>query len=197
MYNNVSGWLTYRKLNTPLERYVELERESGRDAAQRETYHELSPTNKFWLRTDDNFWSSDSVEGSKGRIELYKPVFKYKYSDIPSTGTWGFIANGFMSSSRLGYSTAVNDDGGIVAFGAPTDSANLFEDTNVWYTKGTSETFASYTNAGAVRVFESRQYVPHSGVVEFTRFENLDRSVHGELREQGYMTECLITLGWV
>ena len=186
MYNNVSGWLTYRKLNTPLERYVELERESGRDAAQRETYHELSPTNKFWLRTDDNFWSSDSVEGSKGRIELYKPVFKYKYSDIPSTGTWGFIANGFMSSSRLGYSTAVNDDGGIVAFGAPTDSANLFEDTNVWYTKGTSETFASYTNAGAVRVFESRQYVPHSGVVEFTRFGNLDRSVHGELREQGY-----------
>ena len=91
-----------------------------------------------------------------------------------------------MSSSRLGYSTAVNDDGGIVAFGAPTDSANLFEDTNVWYTKGTSETFASYTNAGAVRVFESRQYVPHSGVVEFTRFGNLDRSVHGELREQGY-----------
>ena len=185
MYNNVSGWMDYRNLDTPLNRYISLVDQSGVDIAQKQVYHELSSTNKFWLRTDTNFWNSDSAKGTaKGPIQLYKPIFNYKYSDITSTGTWGFIANTFAGTSRLGYSTSVSDDGDTVAFGAPTDSTNLFEDTNVWY-KG-MERYASYTNAGAVRMFESKVYVPHSGVVEFTRFGNLDRSVHEEAREQGY-----------
>ena len=84
----------------------------------------------------------------------------------------------------MGYSTSVSDDGDTVAFGAPTDSMNLFEDTNVWY-KG-KNSWSSYTNAGAVRIFESRKYYPHSGVVEFTRFGNLDKSMHKTERDLGY-----------
>ena len=182
MYNNISGWMSYRNLDTPMARYTNLVRESGTDVAQKQVYHELSHTNKLWLRTDGNFWKSEGQE----TIQLYKPIFNYKYSDITSTGTWKFIADAFQGTSRLGYSTSVSDNGDIIAFGAPTDSTNLFEDTNVWYTKGSSETFASYTNAGAVRMFEAKVYVPHSGVVEFTRFGNLDRSVHEDLREQGF-----------
>ena len=180
MYNNVSGWLDYRKMASSLDRFHTLVGELGETEAQKQMYYELSQTDKFWLRTDENFW------GDKGRIELYKPIFNYSYSDITSTGTWKFIADSFQSTSRLGYSTSISDNGDIVAFGAPTDSTNLFEDTNVWYTKTSSETFASYTNAGAVRIFESKKFTPHSGVVEFTRFGNLDRSVHSELREEGY-----------
>ena len=182
MYNNISGWFDYRNLDIPLNRYISLVEQSGVDVAQKQTYHELSHTNKFWLRTDRNYWSKENQEP----IQLYKPIFNYKYSDIKSTGTWGFIANSFAGTSRLGYSTSVSDNGNTIAFGAPTDSTNLFEDTNVWYTKNTSERFPSFTNAGAVRIFESKVYVPHSGAVEFTRFGNLDRSVHGDLREQGY-----------
>ena len=182
MYNNISGWMNYRNLTIPLSRHIDLANESGTDIAQKQSYHELSHTNKFWLRSDKNFWLHKKEEP----IQLYKPIFNYKYSDISSTGTWGFIANSFAGTSRLGYSTSVSDNGDVVAFGAPTDSTNLFEDTNVWYTKGSSEKFASFTNAGAVRIFESKVYVPHSGAVEFTRFGNLDRSVHGALREQGF-----------
>ena len=60
----------------------------------------------------------------------------------------------------------------------------MFEDTNVWY-KG-KETFASHTNAGAVRIFEAKKIYPHSGVVEFTRFGNLDRAMHQTEREAGF-----------
>ena len=187
MYNNVSGWLNYRNLSIPLNRYIELFADSGKEVAQKQVYHELSHTNKFWLRNDENFWSSDAPTGGQGKIELYKPIYNYKYSDITSTGTWKFIQEEFLGSSRLGYSTSVSDDGKTVAFGAPTDSTNMFEDTNVWYNRGSREsTWASYTNAGAVRIFESKEMVAHSSVVEFTRFGNLDRSVHSVEREAGY-----------
>ena len=187
MYNNVSGWLNYRNLDIPLARYMTLFADSGKDFAQKQVYHELSPTNKFWLRSDENFWQSDSPTGGNGKIELYKPIYNYKYGDIASTGTWKFIQDEFLGTSRLGYSTSVSDDGKTVAFGAPTDSTNMFEDSNVWYNRGGKEsTWASYTNAGAVRIFESKEMVAHSSVVEFTRFGNLDRSVHNVEREAGY-----------
>jgi len=180
MYAGISGWLNYRNLDIPLARYDTLALESGLEVANKETYHELSQTNKFWLRTDRHFWDDKP-------IELYKPIFNYKYGDIGAVGTWQFIPGEFLGSSRLGYSTSASDDGTTVAFGAPTDSTTLFEDTNVWYNRGAKEaTFASYTNAGAVRIFESRQFVSHSGAVEYTRFGNLDRSVHSELREAGF-----------
>ena len=154
-----------------VSRYENLLANSGVDVAQRVSYHEMTQDDKLRLRQKYNF-------------NLYKPIFNYGYGDITSTGTWQFIPNKFLRTSRLGYSTAVSDNGDMVAFGAPTDSTTMFEDTNVWY-KG-KETFASYTNAGAVRIFESKKIYPHSGVVEFTRFGNLDRAMHEQEREAGF-----------
>ena len=178
MYNNLRDWLVFTSMTTEVNRYDDLLAASGKSVAQNVVYHELSQSNKFSFRIDENFW------GTNKTIELYKPVYKYSYSDITSTGTWKFILNEFAGTSRLGYSTSVSDDGDIVAFGAPTDSTTLFEDTNVWYKA--ENTWASYTNAGAVRMFEARKYVPHSGVVEFTRFGNLDRATHETERDQGF-----------
>lgn len=160
-----------------LTRYDQLLADSGQDIAQRQSYLELNASDKFFYRTDVSFW------GATNTIELYKKIYDYKYTDIPYTGTWGFIASEFAPTSRLGYSCAVSDTGNIVAFGAPTDSFNEFDDLNVWY-GGTTELdsgnnrWISTTNAGAVRLFESRKFYPHSGVVEFTRFGNLDRALN-------------------
>lgn len=191
MYSKIRDWFVhangrhdYNGLdNTRLDfsaniaRYDELLADSGQTIAQQQSYLELNSSDKFFYRTDVSFW------GSTNTIELYKKIYDYKYTDIPYTGTWGFLASEFAPTSRLGYSCAVSDTGNIVAFGAPTDSFNEFDDLNVWY-GGTTQLesgnnrWPSTTNAGAVRMFESRKYYPHSGVVEFTRFGNLDRALN-------------------
>jgi hypothetical protein len=170
MYGKARDYLAFLGETVAVQRHDDLLVASGSDVAQRVSYHEMTHDQKFGLRI-------------KYSIQLYKPVFNYKYSEITNTGTWNFILNEFLGTSRLGYSTSVNDDGSIVAFGAPTDSTTMFEDSNVWY-QG-EDTWSSYTNAGAVRIFESKKIYPHSGVVEFTRFGNLDRSVHAQERSQG------------
>ncbi len=170
MYGKIREWLTYRSLTDEAARYDTLLAASGALDVQKTIYHELTPGNKFLLRTDKNFWG-------KTPIELYKKIFNYGYRDIPYRGTWGFIPQEVAGTSRLGYSTAVSEDGDIAAFGAPTDSFNEFDDYNVYYRS--EDTWASYMQAGAVRVFESRKYYPHNKAVEYTRFGNLDRSVHG------------------
>jgi hypothetical protein len=191
MYSKIRDWFIhasgrhdYNGLdNTRLDfsdnvaRYDQLVEDSGVTIAQTQSYLELNPSDKFFYRTDVSFW------GATNTIELYKKIYDYKYTDIPYIGTWGFLASEFAPMSRLGYSCAVSDTGNIVAFGAPTDSFNEFDDLNVWY-GGTTELgsgnnrWPSMTNAGAVRLFESRKFYPHSGVVEFTRFGNLDRSLN-------------------
>lgn len=179
MYDKIRDWLVFRGFTTETARYDQLATTSGALQVQKTIYNELIHTNKFWLRTDENFWGDASKT-----IKLYQPIFNYKYRDIKPTGTWQFILNEFLGTSRLGYSTSVNDDGTTVAFGAPTDSMNEFDDSNVWF-KG-YETWYSYTNAGAVRIFESKEYNAHSGVVEFTRFGNLDRATHPSLLADGF-----------
>lgn len=169
MFKNVLDYLQY--LGSGVEKFNMILADSGVDVARRVSYHELNPDQRFEIRT-------------KYQIEVYKPIFNYGQRNVRETGTWTFIPGAFLGSTRLGYSTSTSDDGNTVAFGAPTDSMNLFEDTNVWY-KG-ANTWASYLHAGAVRIFESRKIFPHSGVVEFTRFGNLDRSIHEKEREQGF-----------
>ena len=66
-------------------------------------------------------------------IEEYSNIYNYGYNDINYTGTWGFVAEELTGSSRLGYSVAVNEDGTMVAVGAPTDSFNVNDDTNVYF----------------------------------------------------------------
>lgn len=169
MYSRLLDWLQYSNKTAEINRFSELLSASGRLDVQKQIYKELSPTDKFLLRSDRNFWGLTP-------INLYQQIFKYDYADIPYTGTWSFIPKETASTSRLGYSTAVNEDGSVAVFGAPTDSLNEFDDFNVYYR--TENTWASYMQAGAARVFESRKYYPHSGAVEFTRFGNLDRSIH-------------------
>jgi hypothetical protein len=191
MYSKIRDWFVHASgrhdyngldnsrldFSTNIQRYDELLADSGQTVAQKQSYLELNPSDKFFYRTDSSFW------GSTNTIELYKKIYDYKYTDIPYTGTWGFLPAQFAPTSRLGYSCAVSDTGNIVAFGAPTDSFNEFDDFNVWY-GGTTDLgsgnnrWISTTNAGAVRLFESRKFYPHSGVVEFTRFGNLDRSLN-------------------
>jgi len=190
MYSKIREWLVaangrhdYNGLSNirldfadNIARFDELAEVSGIELAQRQTYAELSPSDKFFIRSDKAFW------GGNG-IELYKKIYDYTYQNIPHTGTWSFLASEFAPTSRLGYSCAVNDDGSIVAFGAPTDSFNEFDDFNVWYGGVTdlddgNNRWSSTTNAGAVRLFESRKFHPHSGVVEFTRFGNLDEALN-------------------
>ena len=169
MYKNVGSWLDFR-LPAQKERYNTLLAASGALAAGKQIYLELDQPNKFLIRNDDLFWSNNN-------IKLYKKIFKYDHGDIGYIGTWAFLPYEFAGTSRMGFSTAASESGNIIAFGAPTDSFNEFEDFNVW---GESEdTWASYMQAGAVRVFESREYTNHNKVVEYSRFGNLDRSVNG------------------
>ncbi len=176
MYVSIKDWLVYRGYTTQDQAFDILAAASGLEVARTEAYKNLSQSDKFAYRSDENFWKNRG-----GIISPYKQIYAYSYGDIAYTGTWNFITEKFAGTSRLGYSSAVSEDGNIVAFGAPTDSFNEFDDTNVWYKN--ENTWASYTNAGAVRVFEARKYYPHNKVVEFYKFGNLDRSSHPELEE--------------
>ena len=180
MYNKVYSWITNDDNNVRLldeiNKFNAIEQASGNRAAKETIYNELTPTDKFQLRKDN-------------KIEEYKPIYQYSYDDVQTLGTWGFIKERAVATSRLGWSTAVNEDGSIVAFGAPTDSLNELDDINLYYRRGgmynyglgnppvnweASDGWATSTYAGAVRVFQSRKYFPHSGVVEYFKFGNLD-----------------------
>lgn len=177
MYEKVRAWLIENNKTELINKYNTLATASGAYEVQKQVYLEMTQSDKFLFRTDRNFWGATP-------INLYKKIYKYDNTDIRYVGTWRFISNEVAGTSRLGYSAAVSEDGGIVAFGAPTDSFNEFDDTNLYYRQ--EDTWASYVNAGAVRVFESRRSYKHNKAVEYTRFGNLDRAVHatGNLEKQ-------------
>ena len=181
MYLKLREWLEFKGLSSHINFYDDLVEISGFEIGARETYYNLSQSEKFSLRSDENFWN---VENRGGPITLYQKVFDYSNSDILYTGTWQWFAKEYAGTSRLGWDTDVNDDGSLAIFGAPTDSFNEYDDTNIWYDE-VNNTWASYTNAGAVRVFESRNYYPHNLVVEYYKFGNLDRNSHPELEASG------------
>ena len=175
IYTGLEGWLNdrsdfYQNEITLLGEYKE---KFGNVEAAKRVYDEINESGRYQIRVDLG-------------IEEYSKVFSYTYNDINYEGMWQFVADKWAPTSRLGYSCAVNEDGTTVAFGAPTDSFNQFDDLDVWYkNKGdtkdgnlASNTWASTTNAGAVRVFDGRKYHQHNKVVEFTRFGNLDRNAH-------------------
>lgn len=177
MYQVMFDWLTETNdaveypLQHLIDRWNQLIFASGTVETAKQVYKEMTKKDRFLLRKNKN-------------IKLYDKIYKHHYTDIQYTGTWNIIVNEFAGFSRLGYSTSVSEDGKTVAFGAPTDSFNEFDDMNVWYggLTGTAypenNTWASYVNAGAVRVFESRSFHNHNKAVEFYKFGNLDRSVN-------------------
>lgn len=176
VYDNVLPWCQANAKASASAYYGQIALLSGVETAKTATYDFLTSSERFEFRNDLDFWGT--------LPQPYAPSYSYGYGDIQYIGTRQFLPNTFAGTSRLGWSTSVNDEGDVVAFGAPTDSFNEFEDVNVW--GDTLMRWASHHNAGAVRVFESRKYHPHSGVVEFGRFGNLDRSTHDTERNAGY-----------
>jgi hypothetical protein len=189
LYSGLYSWLQYKNSATGglLSKYSQLinqfsswSSEYGYTYATYILYSKLDSTDKFEARQYLN-------------IQEYQNIYTYSYSHIGSIGdTWNFIPDHFAPTSRLGYSVAVNEDGTLVAFGSPTDSFNEYEDNNVYYkndgysdpsndenlnTNIIKPNWRSSTNAGAVRIFESRRYYPHDTVVEFTKFGNLQESM--------------------
>lgn len=176
VYTNIRAWLVQNNKTDAVLLYDKVLQVSGDSQAQISAYDYLNSSERFGYRNDYDFWGT--------LPQPYTESYSYGYGDIKYVGTRKFLASEFAPTSRLGWSTAANDDGDIVAFGAPTDSFNEFEDVNVW--GDFDNTWASYQHAGAVRIFKSRQYYPHNKVVEFGLFGNLDRNTHDEERNAGY-----------
>ena len=189
LYSGLYSWLGYKNSLTGglLSKYRNLISDYelwtsayGVDYANKILYSKMDSTEKFEARKYLN-------------IQEYQNIYTYGYGNINYIfGTWSFIPEHFAPTSRLGYSVAVNEDGTVVAFGAPTDSFNEWEDGNVWYknegyydpnndenlnTNLISPSWINSTNAGAVRLFEARKYYPHNSVVEFGKFGNLQESM--------------------
>ena len=181
LFSGLGGWLTRYDF---AEELVDLQEQTdvhGAASGQRLVYNSLSEHNKWKFRSDNLFWNNRPPS-------IYKKV--YDYHKFSPTGTWGFIPNKFAPIPRLGWSTDVSENGDVAVFGAPTDSFNEFDDYNIWY-RGYN-TWASYVNAGAVRVFESQKYYPHDLAVEFYRFGNLDKNTNPGARgydDLGYIYE--------
>ena len=175
IYTGLESWLNERSETyaDEITRLAVYKNELGDIEGSKRLYEEINESGRYQIRVDLG-------------IEEYSSIFSYTHRDINYEGKWQFIADKWAPTPRLGYSCAVNEDGTTVAFGAPTDSFNQFDDLDVWYkNKGdtkdgnlASNTWASTTNAGAVRVFDGRKYYQHNQVVEFTRFGNLDRNAH-------------------
>lgn len=186
LFANLYSWVIYENSkialsNNPSNRYTNLisdyeewTEKYGFNYANEILYSNITATEKFKAR--------EYLE-----IEEYENIFTYSYGDIPYKGEkWLFIADRFAPSSRLGYSCSVNEDGSMVAFGAPTDSFNIFDDKNVYgadypdrlydNTLPLQQSWKSDTNSGAVRLFDSRRYYPHTSVVEYGKFGNLQQS---------------------
>jgi hypothetical protein len=177
--NSITGGLLakYRNLISDYENWASA---YGIEYANKILYSKIDSTDKFEARKYLN-------------IQEYQNIYTYGYNNINYIfGTWSFIPEHFAPTSRLGYSVDVNEDGTVVAFGAPTDSFNEWEDGNVWYknegysdpnndenlnTNLISPSWINSTNAGAVRLFEARKYYPHNSVVEFGKFGNLQESM--------------------
>ena len=180
VYAALSGWLVTNSKNAGLSHFHTIFTESGRLKAQESAYDFLTPSERLQFRVDNN-------------SKPYKLSHKYGYGNIKYVGTRQFLPSFFAPTSRLGWSTAVSDDGSSVAFGAPTDSFNEFEDANVY--ADTLDTWASYQHAGAVRMFEARKTFDHSGVVEFGRFGNLDRALHPSEVSKGFYDQMGLYFG--
>jgi len=151
------------ELNRRLQSALYLSTPSSEKQIIKEFYSELSPSGKFEFRKDLN-------------LQEYQLIKTVTYSDInPTNGSWDFLIEKFAPTSRLGYSVACNEDGSLVAIGAPTDSMGAQDNANIWWKPGfTRDTqWQSYVNAGAIRVLEGRDYYPHNKVVEYGKFGNL------------------------
>jgi hypothetical protein len=177
VYNAVGSWLNQRN-RSEYDLYQEILEVSGSLVAGKEVYKLLSDKDRFYIRYDgrkiEEFTQviSDGIDGIGG-----------EFHEIPSSGA---------GNPRLGFSVAVNDDGSIVAFGAPTDSLGLHSNADFYFKNDgyydpenpdleliPEGTWNSYVNAGSVRIYDqARKTIPTTNdVFEYGRFGNLSRSL--------------------
>ena len=141
--------------------------------ARNTVYDELTPSGKLTLRRDNN-------------VSKYELIKTYTHGNMLPDGAWDWLYEKFAPTPRLGYSVDVNEDGSIVAAGAPTDSLCYYDgynDFNLWWRPDDHHKhyWFSRVNAGSVTLFESRKYYPHSDkAVEFTLFGNKHRTLNIE-----------------
>ena len=106
------------KYSDAIEEYM---KSSGRIADIEKLYLSLTPEDKFKIRLDTG-------------IKEYEQVYKYTYSDNAPVGSWTFINSLAAPTPRLGYSLDLNEDGTKLVVGSPTDSMNLSNDVDIYYT---------------------------------------------------------------
>jgi hypothetical protein len=196
LYDNIGAWLNFRN-NSQLTigqyfdeviRYQALAEVSGVREAGKQMYSEFDTTNRFKARSDFDYWGNYD-------IKEYSKVYTHTISDL-QRGLKGLFTSIPMSGApnpRLGFSTAVNEDGSIVAFGSPTDSLGPYDNADFYFkheeyvdsnNSGLSlpkdGTWASNVNAGAVRIFEkNKRNVPIvSKVMEYNKFGNLSNTLN-------------------
>jgi len=138
----------------------------GNFEAAKDIYERVSDSGRFRFLQDQN-------------IKPYRNFYNMDQSSTFSTNGWGWMAEKFIPTSRLGYSIAFNKDGSTVAIGAPTDSLGQHDNQSAWYQPKRSRAtdWKGYVNAGAVRVLDARKYYPHKGVQEWGRFGNLHETL--------------------
>lgn len=138
----------------------------GNIVAAKEVYATVSDSGRYRFLQEQN-------------IRPYRNFYNMTQSSTFMSNGWGWMAEKFIPTARLGYSLAINDDGTTVAIGAPTDSLGYHDNQSAWYQpkRDRATDWKGYVNAGAVRVLDARKYYPHKGVQEWGRFGNLHETL--------------------
>jgi hypothetical protein len=146
--------------------YNDRARMVGNLIAAKEVYTSVSDSGRFRFLQDQN-------------IQLYRNFYNMTQSSTFMSNGWGWMAEKFIPTARLGYSLALNKDGTTIAIGAPTDSLGYHDNQSAWYQpkRDRATDWKGYVNAGAVRVLDARKYYPHKGVQEWGRFGNLHETL--------------------
>ena len=171
----IPQWISHKKdMDTSFGYYFEkynryqrlLQELNSTALATKALYAELNEDARYDLRTNRNIWGNNP-------LQEFKLKFTYNYSNI-NYGSWSFFTDEFAPTARLGYSVSTNDDGSIIAIGAPTDSFDEHDLSTTYYAPNRPQytTWPSYVNTGAVRLFESRKYYPHNLAVDYGKFGN-------------------------
>ena len=193
-YSSLYNWVKNNRPDKYVSEILLYENSYGFSKDQQALYLSLDKNDKFKSRVDLG-------------IQEYQNIYTFDYSNMQPNGSWSFIPEVAAPTSRLGYSVDVNEDGSIVAAGAPTDSLNLYNDADVYYVAGgrggktftagyidpqgvltgpIKPSWSSSVNAGSIHVFESRKYYPHNKAIEYGRFGNLHEDASDNTPDSGH-----------
>lgn len=188
-YNEIlTDYITSNVLDVFLNKYSDIERDNGTFGEAYSVYEDYknafnttSSVKNLRIETYNSFSESlKFVFLRENDIQAYYLIKSLNYNGVYSDlgGSWSRLYGKFIPTARLGYSVDTNSDGSLVAVGCPTDSFGERDASVTWfrYERDGTRNFhwQNYTNAGAVRLFESRNFYPHDNkVVEYYKFGNL------------------------